>query len=668
MSWREPILKPFVPGIARKTVVTDPDELLRDDKIFREITERGFTLIYFEESISFRFLYESELREAWDRGENREVVVVVRPDTREAEKLPADLLQNARHLAFYLRNVFPNLSYTIVSKLDRMYFDVLSLAHDNYAKQPLGEALTKEFILKHVFETVPEMIKKDSDLLRALLQRHYRKQQVPTSLDDYFLSVLSKIGCFKDWPLRAIVPDRGAFFDFLQERWTFFVNSQFGGKWLENKVAEAAVLRYPGPSIIPFDHDDIRVYIDNLFTEGILKPIECVAKTFTPAPWIQIGLKGKTQARQEVRFEEMCNAVEEKVPAEDTNAHAWLIFSLQYGRMLRVWNENAQELKADHETRYAELRRMIGKRFSNWVSTTYRGIYNYPAVNPVMVHHIPVFLANRLAQKEATKVAFLLIDGLAIDQWLLLKDSLAPVLADASVQENAIMAWIPTITPVSRQAAFSGKIPVYFSESIYRTDRDEYGWRQFWSDRGFQLDEIGFKAIRGEAADLNKIESILDHRVRALACTIFKVDEIMHGVQVGAPGMAAQVKIWIEDGFLCALIQRLLAEDFNVVISADHGNIAAWGIGTPKEGSLSETKGERCRIYADPKLRASVQSAFPETIVWDHQGLPKDFHCLLAPQDKAFVPVGQTVISHGGISPEEVIVPFIEIFRRKAVY
>ena len=226
MSWREPILKPFVPGIARKTVVADPDELLRDDKIFREITERGFTLIYFEEPISFRFLYESELREAWDRGENREVVVVVRPDIREVEKLPADLLQNARHLAFYLKDIFPNLSYTVVSKLDRMYFDVLSLAHDHYAKQPLGEALTKEFILKHVFEIVPELIKKDSDLLRALLQRHYRKQQVPASLDDYLLSILGKIGRFEDWPLRAIVPDRGAFFDFLQERWTLFVNSQ----------------------------------------------------------------------------------------------------------------------------------------------------------------------------------------------------------------------------------------------------------------------------------------------------------------------------------------------------------------------------------------------------------------------------------------------------------
>jgi len=267
-----------------------------------------------------------------------------------------------------------------------------------------------------------------------------------------------------------------------------------------------------------------------------------------------------------------------------------------------------------------------------------------------------------------SRITFLLIDGLAMDQWLLLKDTLAPALTDASIQENALMAWIPTITSVSRQSAFSGKIPVYFTETIYRTDRDEYGWRQFWSDRGFQLDEVGFAALRGEDADLCKIESLLDQRVRALACTIFKVDEIMHGVQVGAPGMSAQVKIWAADGFLCTLVRRLLAKNFHIVISADHGNIEARGIGTLKEGSLSEIKGERCRIYSDLKLRASAQTAFPETTVWDHLGLPKGFHCLLAPQDKAFVPEGQTVISHGGISPEEVIVPFIEIFRRKTIH
>ena len=60
------VLKHFVSGIARKTVVVDPDELFRDEGLYTEISRRGFSLLHFEDSVSFRFTYESEFREAWD--------------------------------------------------------------------------------------------------------------------------------------------------------------------------------------------------------------------------------------------------------------------------------------------------------------------------------------------------------------------------------------------------------------------------------------------------------------------------------------------------------------------------------------------------------------------------------------------------------------------------
>ena len=668
LDWRTTLLSHFVPGISRKTVVADPDELFRDDKVFRTLTDRGFKLLYFEDPIAFRFTYESQFRAAWDRGETTELVVIVRPDTCELEKLPADILQDARPLSFYLKDVFPNLSYTVVSKLDRSYFDALYRAHKQYAKQPFGEALTREFILKHVFETVPELLKKDSDLLRSLLQRHYRKQQIPLALDEYFLSVLAKSGRFNDWPLKAITLDRNAFWDFLQERWGLFIHKLSGGTQDIAAAAEPVALKYSGVYALPFEHDDVRVYIDNLFNEGILKPISWVAAAVKTMPWVGVGMQGGTGAQQELRFEDLCKGVTEKAPAKDASAYDWLAFAHQYAQMQRVWNENTQTLRSAHGGRYASLRQQLNKDFSAWVSTAYQGLYNHPAVHPVMVHHIPAYLASRLAQKEARKVAFLLLDGLALDQWLLLKDALAPALTDVTLRENALMAWIPTITPVSRQAAFAGKIPLYFTETVFRTDKDEYGWRQFWSDRGMQLDQVAFSTVRGDNSDLSKLESAFEDRVRVFGCTIYKVDEISHGVKVGAAGMTSQVKTWAADGFLGALVQRLLKEDFTVFLSADHGNVEAVGVGSLKEGALSETKGERCRIFSDVTLRASVQAKFPDTIVWDHQGLPNNFHCLLAPPDKAFVPQGQTAICHGGISLDEVIVPFIEISHRKAVY
>ena len=48
-------------------------------------------------------------------------------------------------------------------------------------------------------------------------------------------------------------------------------------------------------------------------------------------------------------------------------------------------------------------------------------------------------------------------------------------------------------------------------------------------------------------------------------------------------------------------------------------------------------------------------------IVWPPVGLPVDYLPLLAPGRFAFVPEGKRTIGHGGISLEEIIVPFVEI-------
>ncbi len=71
-------------------------------------------------------------------------------------------------------------------------------------------------------------------------------------------------------------------------------------------------------------------------------------------------------------------------------------------------------------------------------------------------------------------------------------------------RENALFAWLPTITPISRQAAYSGKVPRYFAETLDRTDKDESGWRQFWTDHSLSPAEIAFADVHGNANDLAK--------------------------------------------------------------------------------------------------------------------------------------------------------------------
>jgi hypothetical protein len=110
-----------------------------------------------------------------------------------------------------------------VSLLVTVHFEALFRAQTQYASHPLGEELTKDFVLQHVFSIVPSIITKESDLLRMLCQKHYGKVAVPEILEAYLVLVLSHRGVFQSWPLQLLIRDRAAFLEFLDKRWPVFV-------------------------------------------------------------------------------------------------------------------------------------------------------------------------------------------------------------------------------------------------------------------------------------------------------------------------------------------------------------------------------------------------------------------------------------------------------------
>ena len=178
-SWRERILSEFVPGVSRLVLVADPDGLLLEEGILDGLHERGFELIPFEDHVAFRYAYESRFRSRWDRGEETDLVVVLRSPASDLDVLPYDLLQAGRKLSFNLGDLFPKLSYPVVAALDRADLDALFDAQEKYDPGQLGDNATKEFVLRHVFEIAPELVKEPHDLLRVLLRRHYRGQRIP---------------------------------------------------------------------------------------------------------------------------------------------------------------------------------------------------------------------------------------------------------------------------------------------------------------------------------------------------------------------------------------------------------------------------------------------------------------------------------------------------------
>ena len=171
-SWRDAILNDFVPNVSKLTLVADPDCLLTEEKLALKLRERGFDLIEFSDPVEFRYAYESKYRSIWDRGEHTDLVVVLRLQDAELESLPYDLLQAGRKLSFNLGDLFPNLSYPVIEKLDRSLLDALFDAQRKSPPDRMGDNATKDFILRHVFGIAAELIGGEVELLRALLRLH----------------------------------------------------------------------------------------------------------------------------------------------------------------------------------------------------------------------------------------------------------------------------------------------------------------------------------------------------------------------------------------------------------------------------------------------------------------------------------------------------------------
>ncbi|KAA6185876.1 BREX-3 system phosphatase PglZ [Thiohalocapsa marina] len=660
-SWRDAILNDFVPNVSKLTLVADPDCLLTEEKLALELRGRGFDLIEFSDPVEFRYAYESKYRSIWDRGEHTDLVVVLRLQNAELESLPYDLLQAGRKLSFNLGDLFPHLSYPVIEKLDRSLLDALFDAQRKSQPDRMGDNATKDFILRHVFGIAAELIANEVELLRALLRLHYGKLQIPLMLAERLIQVLKGHDGFKAWPLSEIVPDDEAFFAFLQERWPLFL-SRLGSV---NQVREDSPeygLKYPGPDRLPFDHQDIKVYIDNLFLEGKLTPVEAADIDVDDGSWVRSGIATSGTDNDALRISRLFDLVEKELPTAEARYSDWTAFALKWAELSSLVHcGNSTE----HQTRLKEIGDALNSTFAGWLADHYSSLINLPPTNPAMLHHVPRRLARDIEDSGSSRAALIVVDGLALDQWVTIRQLLQKQDANLVMRESATFAWIPTLTSVSRQSIFSGKPPLYFPSSINSTNSEEKLWKQFWEGHGLSRLDVAYQRGLGDGDAAGVLDSAIHPgKTKVVGLVVDKVDKIMHGMQLGSAGMHNQIKQWCHAGFLSVMVGQLLDYGYEVWLTADHGNIQCDGKGRPSEGVIAETRGERVRVYPTPELRAQVAGAFPFAHEWQPVGLPADYFPLVAGGRDAFVNPGDAIVGHGGVAIEEVIVPLVKFERR----
>ena len=666
-GWRAVILAHFTTASAatgRVTVVSDPDGLLTEPGVVERVSQRGFELVTFTDHVKFRYAYETRFRRHWDRGEATHIVVVIRTDRGDLESIPHDLLEEARAdgrvLAFSLVGLFPNLAPKVVARLDHGDFDALASALAKSEPGNLGENATRDFILRHVFEVAPEFIKTPSDLLRVLLRRHYRSRAVPEEFDARFIEVLTKDGGWCDWPLERIVPSKEAFLHFLEERWPHFLASR-GYPTVPGREIAAPTVH--GPIDLPFDHDDVHVYIDNLFAEGLLEPAASIDARAVAGTWYRVGVAGDPAEDAAVRLDALLAAISKAVPDEAADHSTWSSFALRWAEAVSLRWRMQEVASADLVKRMAELHDCVEEGFGRWMLSRYGAIHSLPHLpRPVTLDKVARYLAHHRSTRGANaKVALIVVDGLALDQWFVLRESLA----DFQLDEATAFAWVPTLTSVSRQAVFAGEPPYFYAAHLGTTQKEPQHWSRFWDDQGLRGPAVAYvcqKKNEDEGLFAARVQEAAEHpQCRAIGVVVGTVDRMMHGTVTGAGGMHAALRHWAKQGHFRSLVERLLQRGFGVFVTADHGNIEGSGIGKPNVGAIADERGERVHVFSHELTRADVQKTFAGSIPWPPLALPDNYLPLFPPGRAAFIPEGQCTVGHGGISVEEVIVPFVRI-------
>ena len=667
-DWREPILRQFtteIAAVAPVTVAVDPDGLLLEQRVLDRLRGAGFELMPYDDPVSFRLSYESTFREHW--AEPRGPATVVHASSRSADDLPYDLLAKARAgrrvLRFAISDLFPNLSPRVSRFLDRADFDSLWSAYTRSPPDQLGERATTDFILRHVFRLAPEMIDDVPELLHALLELHLSARLLPAELAEHYVEQLEAQGRFGGWPLAEIVQHRDVFLAFLQERWPRYLLQQTAsGKGVGDDTAK--VDYFAGPELLPFDHDSVRVYVDTMFLEGLLAPVEPPSGLPADDAWYKVGVVG-THAREPKRqLEGLTSQVRERVPVADATYRDWLTFAPLWGEWVAAVLD---QVGAPPSASGAYREDWVGvqTRFQEWLIEHFPSLYSLSYLpQPPMVHHVPHCLRHARAEK---KCALVVIDGMSFCQWTVIRDSLRRRTTALHLDERATFAWIPTITPVSRQALFSGEIPIHFADTIAKTDRDDKRWRRFWENHGLAAGRSAYLVQKRKEPDsgyLARIKGAIgDPRCEVVGLVVSTIDQSLHGAVTGSSGVQALAADWARSGHFANLIDALLEARFEVYISSDHGNTETRGIGKLQTGELSEG-GERVHIFSEHIHRDARHEQFPQAIAWRvGAGLPDDYLPLIASLDEGFTNPGTVAVTHGGLTVEEVIVPFVRISR-----
>jgi CheY-like chemotaxis protein len=334
-----------------------------------------------------------------------------------------------------------------------------------------------------------------------------------------------------------------------------------------------------------------------------------------------------------------------------------------------------------------ELRRDFGswirQHYPRWV----RGKEESPLLSVDIVRELLVPLLG------ADPVFFVVLDCMRLDQWRVITPLLAP---HFEIEEHLHYSILPTATPYARNALFSGWYPAEIA-------RQRPGWWNHSDDEGSlnafeeELLRVQLKRLTGRNVPVHYEKIFSDReedqvrtRVRsamkkdgAVVALVFNfVDLMTHGrsespvlMEVANDEVALRdlTRSWFVRSTLFSVLKEAAAQGHHVLFTTDHGSILCQRP-TTVFARRDATANLRYKFGGD--LRAEDPTSVMATNDQNDLGFPpgklgttylvamEDFFFVYPTKLREYQARYRNSFLHGGISPEEMIVPVAHLTPR----
>ncbi|MDG1884517.1 MAG: PglZ domain-containing protein [Flavobacteriaceae bacterium] len=362
---------------------------------------------------------------------------------------------------------------------------------------------------------------------------------------------------------------------------------------------------------------------------------------------------------------------------------------IEYFKKLMYWELELETLEDKSLFEIFETQmKEANSQFAKFISSNYTRWIQDNA-GPTLSHK--VFQKHVVPELRENKPTLLiLIDNLRFDQW----KTIEPEIRNNYTieQEHTCFSILPTATQYARNAFFSGLTPLEIEKKFpkwWKNDTEEGGKNLYEKELlEAQCERLNFKRpisyhkITQLQHSQQLIKNLQNHTHEGLTAVVYNfVDMISHAktemevIKELAPDNKAYRSItlsWYRNSPLKELLKKAASLGFKVLLTTDHGTI---NVGHPSA------------VMGDRETSLNLRYKTGKSLTYDPKDVleckdPKDFHLpavsinspyIFAEEDyyfvyknnyNHFVNFFKNTFQHGGVSMEEMIIPFVVLSPR----